>query len=477
VRGEIILPKDKFETKYAKENKNPRNTASGITKRKDGIGSEDLSIMTYDAININPKHSFNFETQKLDWMEDQQFDVTETKKFTKMQEVVSYREEVMTSVRDELNFEIDGLVVKGEKVDLEDMKRARPMSQVAFKFEVELVETIVKAVEWSESGAIYTPVAIVEPVEIAGTTVQRASLANPDLIRSLGLKIGSKVLVSKRGEIIPKIEQVIENPPDATPVPIPEICSTCNARLINEGTKLYCPNEECSKKDYFRLTKWIKKLNVKDFGDLILRQLFEKGKVRKIADLYDLKVSDLIKLERVGEKSAKKALDNLYAVKEVSLAKFIGGFNLENIGERQVQKVVNAGFDTLEKIRTATVHDFARVEGFGEITGQFLYEGIRALYRDMEEVLNKGEITIIRRETKMDLEGKTFCFTGKLDTMTRKNAEALVAEHGGASRSSVSGALDYLVTNSTEKTAKYVKAKELGVSIITEQDFLDMIEK
>ena len=225
------------------------------------------------------------------------------------------------------------------------------------------------------------------------------------------------------------------------------------------------------------MTKWIKKLTVKEFGDLILKQLFDNGKVRKIADLYDLTVSDLTKLERVGEKSAQKALDNLFAVKEISLAKFIGGFNLENIGERQVQKVVNAGFDTLEKIHNAVVQDFARVEGFGEITGQFLYEGIQALYKDMEEVLSKGKITIKRRETKMDLEGKTFCFTGKLETMTRKQAEELVAEHGGASRSSVSGALDYLVSNSTEQTAKYMKAQDLGIEIITEQDFLDMIEK
>jgi len=168
VRGEIILPKDIFEAKYAKENKNPRNTASGITKRKDGVGSEDLSIMTYDAININPTIAFENESHKLAWMKEQNFTVTETKKYTKMHEVISYRDEVMTNIRGQLNFEIDGLVIKGEEIDLDDMKRARPMSQVAFKFDPEEVETTIKAVEWSESGAIYTPVAIVEPVEIAG---------------------------------------------------------------------------------------------------------------------------------------------------------------------------------------------------------------------------------------------------------------------------------------------------------------------
>jgi len=286
------------------------------------------------------------------------------------------------------------------------------------------------------------------------------------------------VIISKRGDIIPKIERVIENPTDAKSVKIPEICTTCNAKLVNEGTKLYCPNEQCSKKEYFRLLKWIRKLNVKDFGDLILKQLFERGKVRKIADLYDLQPQDLIKLDRVQEKSARKALKNLYAVKEIPLAKFIGGFNLENIGEKQVQKVVNAGFDTLEKLKNAQVSEFAQVEGLGSITGKLLYDGIRALYPDMKDVLNKGKIAIRgSNKGRAKLDGLTFCFTGKLETMKRNEAEDLVSMHGGSSRSSVSGALNYLVTNSTEPTEKYTKAQKLRVKIISEQEFLEMITK
>jgi DNA ligase (NAD+) len=478
IRGEILLTRDTFNRKYALDNKNPRNTASGITKRKDGEGSEDLWIMAYDAININPREEFRIESEKLEWMEEQDFDVVKTQTFENVKDVINYRDEIMTHIREQLNFEIDGLVIKGEKIDLKDMKRARPMKQIAFKFDPEESETTVIAVEWSESGAIYTPVAIVEPVEIAGTTVQRASLANPDLIATLGLKIGSKVIISKRGEIIPKIESVLENPPNAKPIEVPTICSTCNTKLINEGTILYCPNEQCPKKEYFRLVKWIKTLNIKDFGDLILKQLFDSGKVRKIADLYDLTPNDLIKLERVKEKSANKALENLFAVKEISLAKFIGGFNLENIGERQALKIVNAGFDTLEKIKNASISEFAKVEGFGSITGKLLYDGIKALYPDMENVLMKEKITIRGVEKKMGtLEGKTFCFTGKLNSMKRKEAEELVAKHGGSSRSSVSGALSYLVTNSTEPTAKFVKAQELGIKIITEQDFLNMLKE
>lgn len=476
IRGEIILLKDIFNEKYAIDNKNPRNTASGITKRKDGQGSEDLIIIVYDAINLDPTFSFKNESNKLNWMTQQGFEMIETRQCSTIQEVINYRDEVMTSIREELNFEIDGLVIKGEKIDLEDMKRARPMKQIAFKFDPEEIETTVRDVEWSESGAIYTPIAIVDPVEIAGTTVQRASLANPDLIKSLGLKIGSKVMISKRGEIIPKIERVVNNPSESKPVQIPEFCSTCNAKLVNEGTKLYCPNEQCSKKDYFRLIKWIRTLNVKDFGDLILKQLFDIGKVRKIVDFYDLIPQDLIKLDRVQEKSAKKALDNLFAVKEVSLAKFVGGFNIENIGVKQVQKVVNAGFDTLDKLKKAGISDFARVEGFGEITGEILYSGIQSLYVDMKAVLDTGKISIRgTKESMTKLDGLTFCFTGKLETMKRNEAEELVISLGGSTRNNVSATLNYLVTNSTEPTAKYTKAKSLGIKIITEEEFLELV--
>lgn len=476
IRGEIILPRDVFNENYALENKNPRNTASGITKRKDGQGSDDLEIIVYDAINLNPTFSFKNESHKLEWMASQGFKMVDTREFTTTQELVKYRDELMTDLRDHLNYEIDGLVIKGERIDLEDMKRVRPMKQIAFKFDPEEIETTVIDVEWSESGAIYTPIAIVNPVEIAGTTVQRASLANPDLITSLGLKIGSNVIISKRGDIIPKIERVIANPAGVKSVQIPEFCSSCNTKLINEGTKLYCPNEQCSKKDYFRLLKWIRILNIKDFGDLILKQLFESGKVRKIVDFYDLQPQDLIKLDRVQEKSAKKALDNLYAVREVSLARFVGGFNLENMGVRQVKKVVDAGFDTLEKLKDAQISDFAQVEGFGEVTGEMLYNGIQSLYPDMKAVLDTGKIAIRGAKRGIaKLDGLTFCFTGKLETMKRNEAEDLVSLNGGSSRSNVTGALNYLVTNSTEPTAKYTKAKSLGVKIITEEEFLEMI--
>lgn len=482
VRGEIVLTKDIFQQKYH-EMKNCRNTASGITKRKDGKGSEDLTIISYDAVNKNPNAPFKNELNKLKWLETYNFNIVDTQTFKTPQEVVNYRDDVMVSIRKQLNYDIDGLVIKGNKIDLDDMKRARPMKQIAFKFDPEEIETILIDVEWSESGANYTPVAIVQPVEIAGTKVQRASLANPNLIQQLGAKIGSKVIVSKRGDIIPKIERVIENGTDTKNITIPHTCSTCETELINEGTRLYCPNEECPKRVYHRLTKWIKKLEVKNFGDLILKQLFNKGKVRKIADFYDLKVNDLVELDRVGEKSAQNALDNLFAVKIVNLARFVAGFNLENIAEAMVQKLVDAGIDTLEKLNNASVLELATVEGFGDITAQQFYKSFHSLYFDMCNVLNKNKIKIRspkkggKSMSKNKLEGQTFCFTGKLETMTRKEANQLVTENSGIPKSSVVSNLSYLVTNSIEQTSKYIKAQGQGTKIITEKEFLTLINK
>ena len=477
VRGEIILSADIFEKKYP-DAKNSRNMASGITKRKDGKGSEDLTIIAYDAISKNPDYKFKNELSKIEWLKTHQFKVVDSHNFKSIKEVVEYRDEVMTSIRTQLNFDIDGLVIKGKDIDLEDMKRARPSKQIAFKFDPEEIESTLIDVEWSESGANYTPIGIIAPVLIAGTTVQRASLANPNLVKELNLKIGSKVIVSKRGDIIPKIERVIQTPANAKIVQVPTTCNACNTQLIDEGTRLYCPNKDCSKRAYHRLLKWIRKLEVKNFGELILKQLFDAGKVEKIADLYHLKVSDLSKLDRVGERSAQKALNNLLAVKEIPLAKFVGGFDLENIGESLVEKIVEAGYDTLEKIRNATVHDLTRVELFADITANQFHKEFHALYFEMQKALETNKITIRRRKMENNkLEGLTFCFTGKLETMTRNEANGLVTENGGTPKNGVVKDLSYLVTNSTEQTSKLVKAQGQGSKIITEEEFLAMINE
>ena len=476
VRAEVLLFRDIFGKKY-NDKQNCRNAASGLVRRKDGIGSGDLNLIFYDAISITDEVIFHNEIQKLKWLRQENFPTILTKTAKTPQEVIDVREDIMNNKRDTLGYDIDGLVIKGRVIDLEDSKRGKPMKQIAFKFHAEMIETTLLDVEWSISGHNYTPVAIVESVRLMGTTVSRASLANPNLIKDLKLKIGSEVFISKRGDIIPKIESVIKTPPDSKEIILPTVCEVCNTKLTNEGTRLYCPNKTCPKRLYHRLVKWIKKLNIKYFSEkLILKPLFESKKVSTIAELYTLRISDLTKYEGVKQTLAKKALDNFFAVKEVSLAKFIGGFDIENIGEDLTQRVVDAGFDTLEKIKTASNFQLSQVDGFADLTAQYLRDGIDNLYPQMKDVLSTNKITIKGvRNTGGKLEGMTFCFTGKLETIKRADAEQMVKDNGGEAKSGVVKNLTYLVTNSDEPTSKYVKTQSQDTKIITEDEFLKMV--
>lgn len=240
----------------------------------------------------------------------------------------------------------------------------------------------------------------------------------------------------------------------------------------------YCPNSDCPERKYHRLVKWLKKLGIKHFSEkLILRPLFESGKVQQIADLYELKVSDLTKFESVKETSAKKALDNLLAVKEIRLERFIAGFAIENIGERLVKKVIDAGFDSLDKIKGSSTHQLSKIDGFADITAQYLLDGVKVLYPHMIEILNTNKIQIKEKKMSGKLEGKSFCFTGKLDTMKRAEAEQLVIENGGEPKKSVVKNFTYLATNSSEQTAKLRKAQEQSTKVFSEQEFLDMVNK
>ena len=237
VRAEVLLFRDIFASKYS-DKENCRNASSGLVRRKDGKGSEDLNLVYYDAISIDDQVTFNSEVQKLKWLKVNDFELVKSKVCQHLEEVIALRNEVMDNKRGHINFDIDGLVIKGTEIDREDMKRARPMKQIAFKFAAEEIETTLTDVEWSISGHIYTPVAKVKAVRLMGTTVQRASLANPNLINELNIKIGSTVMVSKRGDIIPKIERVISTPSDAQEIILPSKCEVCNTPLTNEGTVL-----------------------------------------------------------------------------------------------------------------------------------------------------------------------------------------------------------------------------------------------
>ncbi len=480
VRGEVLMSRTTHAEKYA-DKANCRNAANGLMKRKDGKGVEDLDIICYDALGFLPSGPpFSTEREKIDWLARMGFHVVPTTECKSPEEVVAYRAKIM-DMRASLPYDIDGLVVKGDRIDLEDANKLRPELQIAFKFSPEEAVTTLVGVEWSESGTSVTPIGLVEPVRLAGTTVQRANLANPGMIRTMGLRIRSKVVITKRGEIIPKIESLVENPPDAAPIAIPTHCSLCGAPLVDEDTRLYCPNPACPGKAYHRLEKWLSVIDIKDIGSALLRRLFDAGRVVRIPDLYSLTVEDLLLFERMGEKSAQKIIRNIKAQRDVSLAQFIAGFDIEGIGVLMAEKLVAAGYDTLDKLLFASWSDFEHIDGFAEITAKALYHGLRLVEADMRELLDKGVVRIrppmtAASEEKSPVAGKNFCFTGELATMKRAEAEKLVRDAGGFVKSSVTKDLDYLVTNDpTSGSEKNRRAQELSISIIDEAQFLEML--
>lgn len=492
VRGEVIMEHHVHQSLYP-DKANCRNAANGLMRRKDGVGSEHLRIVCYDAFASPGQEPFESELSKLRWLEENGFAVAPYELFETAGEVVHHRDLVIEQ-RPNLDYDIDGLVVKGPEIDLTDMERARPQKQIAFKFSAEEAITVLRSVEWSESGHLYTPVAIVDPVQLAGTTVRRASLVHPELIDSMGLRIGSEVVITKRGDIIPKIERLVRQTetagdpgdPHGMIVP-PERCGTCGTATVNEGKRVYCPNPLCRRRAFHRLQKWISVLDVRDFGDVLLGKLFDGGYVNEIADLYALREETLASFEGMGPVSARKALDNLRSANPVPLPRFLAGFDLGGIAELKLRKVVDAGFDTLERIAGATPEDLARAEGVAETTALALLEGIHAVFPQIERLLRTGDVQLLQGEDlrgntgengdSAPLAGMVFCFTGTLNSMKRTEAEAIVRNAGGEARSAVTKELSYLVTSDPDSgSSKTRRARDLGIPILSEDQFLSLLE-
>lgn len=480
VRGEVVMTRRVWKKKYAAK-ANCRNAANGLMRRKDGEGSEDLNFIAYDASAAGDDGYFQDEKQKIAWLKKQGFQITETKEFSDPEGIIAWRTEVAEK-RDRLPVDIDGLVVKDPAVDMEDLRRARPEKQIAFKFELETAFSILRAVEWSESGATYTPIGIVDPVRLAGTTVQRANLNNPGMIRALGLKIGSAVTVVKRGEIIPKIEGLapagVPAADEPAEIEFPVRCGSCGADLVDGGTRLYCPNPDCPKRLLHRLEKWVSVLDIRELGEKLIRQLFDRERVRHIAELYTLEAGELADYERMGELSAAKVIRHIRSPRRLTLAAFVAGFDFEGVGETIMEKVAAAGFNTLEKLRAAPVEELAAVYGLGEITARTIVEGLAETAGEMDAALASGVISIAPppAEETLALKGLSFCFTGELASMKRGEAEEKIRGLGASAKSSVVKDLSFLVTNDPESgTGKNKKARELGIALIDEKTFLAIL--
>ncbi|MDR2521190.1 MAG: NAD-dependent DNA ligase LigA [Spirochaetaceae bacterium] len=479
VRGEVIMTHETWQSRYH-DKANCRNAANGIMRRKDGGGSEDLRFIAYDAAQPENDTFFQTEADKIAWLAAHGFSTVDTRELASAAAVCDYRNEI-AQTRAALPYDIDGLVVKDTRTDMADLRKNRPEKQIAFKFEPEKAMSVLRTVEWSEKGATYTPIGIVDPVRLAGTVVQRANLNNPGAIRAMGLQIGSTVLIAKRGEIIPKIEGIApgEAGKGVFDIEIPAVCGTCGTRLADEGTRLYCPNLSCSKRLLHRLHKWATVLDIRELGEKLTEQLFESGRVRRVADFYSLTEAELLEYEHMGALSAAKVLRNIRTPRVLSLAQFVAGFDIEGVGELIVEKAVEAGFDCLETLRAATVSQLSAVHGLGDITARTIVDGLSETAADMDATLAAGIISIFfpGAAAALPCKGLSFCFTGELATLKRAEAEARVKALGGSVKPAVVKGLSFLVTNTPDSgSSKNKKARALGIPIIDEAGFLSRIE-
>mgnify|MGYP002624226731 CR=1 FL=1 len=483
IRGEVIMTHE-VHKKYFSDKANCRNAANGLMKRKDGSGSEYLKLITYDALALDGKSYFNYEEEKIRWLMDCGFNVVPLVICLNPQRVIAYRAKVMEE-RKNLEYDIDGLVIKERAINLEDASRARPDRQIAFKFSLEEAVTTLRKVEWSISGSTYTPVAVFDEVELNGTKVQRASLANPDTMRKLGLEIGSHVVVVKRGEIIPKIEAVVEEKNLRTfPVEYPQTCEVCGSKLIDDGSRLYCPEKSCAKRVLHQLLKFVQTVDIRDLGETLVTSLFNDKVLKSVSDIYTLSQEDLIPyfLNEESIEAEKKSLGaekvykSIQSHRNMKLAVFLAAFDIQDFGETTAQKLIDAGFNSLEKLLSADENQIAQVYGFAETMAATIVEGLKENKEEMLFLVNEGIISI-EAEGGGILEGKSFCFTGELNKMKRADAQKLVKDNGGSIKSSVTKDLSYLVTNDTSSgSSKNVRAKELGIPVINEDEFLALFK-
>jgi len=496
IRGEVICRRSVFLQRFAGLGfANPRNTVSGTVRKKYG----DLSMSKYFEVHFydlaGEGLEFTTEREKMEYLRDRlelQLAVTY---FDRDLEGVKllYREyigEGGPGLRARLDYDIDGLVLRSDSIELQKKLGEvgnRPRWAMAYKFPSEGQETLLRHVDWSLGvGGRLTPVARLEPVTITGVTVKNATLHNLDYVRDLGVRIGDRVLVERAGDVIPQVVRVVESGAGPEPEP-PGKCPKCGSQVLVDGKYLRCPNPGCAGKVYGDLKRWVDGMEIDSLGEKWIRILIQEGLLGTPADLYKLRVEDLVDLERMGDTLARKVVDNIGKTRNPPLDRFIAALNIPEFSVQRAQMLIDAGYESLEKLLALTAEEIAAVKGFKETLAQKIQEGLEARRDRIEELRLSGVSPrpAPRKPAGGRLAGKTFCFTGAVksenpDTgkrWTRKELEALVQAQGGRSLSDVTSGLDYLVmANPKSTSSKAQKARKLGTEILGEDEFFKLLE-
>lgn len=465
VRGEVVMNKSVFEAKYSSEFKNPRNLTAGLLKNEEFIDYEDLRFVAYDLYNSSCPEAT--EKGKLQTLELYGFDVVECVYCNSIKEILDYRE--TRSPRDR-EYALDGLVLKQNVVDPNDAYEVRPKKQHAFKWVDISATSILRDVEWSMTGSTLTPVAIFDPVELEGTTVKRASLSNPYWIERLGLHIGDQIRVVKRGQIIPKVEEVISHDPKGKEITYPEICPICGGKLSFQKSRLSCENPKCKGRYSARCAKWLSVNDVKGFGPAFL----EKHSVDDLVKFYDDRLrQSIIEMEGVNAVKGFEDLDR--KTKKLSLAKFIAGYDIDGIGVEMAQSLVDAGIN-LESLFTLTIADLTKIPGWSDKRAAAFLKGLEECEESMKNLSKILEIEEPARETS-PITGLHICVTGSLNRFSRKELGEFIKSKGAFLDSSVTKNTNILVANDISSgSSKLKNARKLNITIMNEEEFYKLYE-
>ncbi|MDM8146926.1 NAD-dependent DNA ligase LigA [Priestia megaterium] len=502
VRGEAFMPRKSFkalnEAKMERDEvpfANPRNAAAGSLRQLDPkiAAKRNLDIFVY-AMTDTGELEIDSHSESLNLLDELGFKTNkERQRCETIDDVIAYIESWQTQ-RPELSYDIDGIVVKVDSFDQQaelGTTAKSPRWAIAYKFPAEEVVTKLVNIELTvgRTGVI-TPTAILEPVQVAGTTVQRASLHNEDLIREKDIRIGDYVVVKKAGDIIPEVVNVIEEKRtgEEQEFTMPTHCPECESELVRleEEVALRCINPSCPAQIREGLIHFVSRnaMNIDGLGEKVISQLFREQLIKDVADIYTLTKQQLIELERMGEKSVDNLIAAIEASKENSLERLLFGLGIRHVGAKAA-KTLAQHFETIDKLTKATYDELVAINEIGAkmadaIVAYFTQEEVQELIHELKEygvnLTYKGPKLVSVENVDSVFAGKTVVLTGKLEQLSRNEAKAQIEALGGKVTGSVSKKTD-LVVAGEEAGSKLIKANELEIEVWDEARLLTELNK
>ncbi|WP_050606575.1 NAD-dependent DNA ligase LigA [Clostridium niameyense] len=489
VHGEAIMTKEAFEEYNNNADvplKNLRNGAAGALRNLNVVetAKRNLSAFFYD-VGYNEGKEFKTYVEMMEFINVMGLPQDNYIKICNGISDIKKEIEYIEDIRDDLNYEIDGIVIVVNDMKTRDILGYTvkfPKWAIAYKFEAKEVTTKLLDVEWNvgRSGRV-TPTAILEPVELGGVTVKRATLNNMDDIERKNVRIGCNVFVRRSNDVIPEIMGVVEDSLEGSKsINPPEVCPYCSSKLIQNGVHYYCENSlSCKPQMVKSIVHFASReaMNIAGFSEKTAEQLFEKLDIKSISDLYKIKKDELLNLEKFGEKKSQNLINAINNSKNCDLASFIYSLGIPNVGKKTSNDLVKK-FKTLESIQKSTLEELMEVPDVGEIVAKSIFEFFNddKIIENINELLNLG-VTPIYEEIKVEentFTGKTVVVTGTLSSYSRTEIKEKLTSLGAKISSSVSKKTDYVLVGENPGS-KYNKALELGVRVISEEEFKTMM--